>query len=80
MFICDTATQLMTTPLKRPMLREWYERLSGKHYFTPFAELLQGNIKIRYRLRVGDFRMLFSIKENVMIVVKISTRGDAYKE
>jgi mRNA-degrading endonuclease RelE of RelBE toxin-antitoxin system len=34
----------------------------------------------RYRMRVGDFRFLFTIFGNVMLVVKISPRGDAYKK
>jgi mRNA-degrading endonuclease RelE of RelBE toxin-antitoxin system len=34
----------------------------------------------RYRMRVGDFRFLFTILGNVMLVVKISPRGDAYKK
>ena len=34
----------------------------------------------RYRLRVGDFRFLFTKNGNTIIVAKISPRGDAYKK
>ena len=34
----------------------------------------------RYRLRVGDFRFLFTKQGNNLIVAKISPRGDAYKK
>jgi mRNA interferase RelE/StbE len=42
--------------------------------------LLMSDNSRRYRLRVGGFRMLFTIKDNNMLVAKISPRGDAYKE
>ena len=34
----------------------------------------------RYRLRVGDYRILFTIEGDYMIVIAITPRGDAYKE
>jgi len=34
----------------------------------------------RYRLRVGDYRFLFTKKDNVLTIAKISPRGDAYKK
>lgn len=32
-----------------------------------------------YRIRVGKYRILFTIIENVLLVVRIATRGDIYK-
>ena len=40
---------------------------------------LQGK-PIRYRLRVGDWRILYtSVKANIILIEAISPRGDAYK-
>ncbi len=38
-------------------------------------------IKNGYRLRIGDYRALYSIHENELIIeiVKIGSRGDIYK-
>jgi len=32
-----------------------------------------------FRLRVGKFRILFSTENDIIIVLKIDTRGDVYK-
>lgn len=42
---------------------------------------LVGNLSHYYRLRVGDYRIVYEIKEDevVVIVVKISHRKDVYK-
>jgi len=60
-------------------LREAFKKLS----FVP----LQGDIKQLqkhenlYRLRVGDFRILFSIyfDKNIILINEIDTRGEIYK-
>ena len=33
-----------------------------------------------YRLRIGDFRILYKIKDGVILVDKIDNRGQAYKD
>jgi mRNA interferase RelE/StbE len=33
-----------------------------------------------YRLRIGDYRILFKLKETCIAVYKIAPRGQAYKE
>jgi mRNA interferase RelE/StbE len=33
-----------------------------------------------YRLRVGDYRLLFKTKKDAIIVYKIAPRGEAYKD
>ncbi len=46
---------------------------------------LDGNIKHlsgtknEYRLRVGDYRILFEINDDTITVTKIGPRGDVYK-
>lgn len=38
---------------------------------------LQG--KDKYRLRVGDFRVIFDLEGNIILVANIGNRGDIYK-
>jgi len=38
------------------------------------------NMPEAFRLRVGDFRILFDIIDNVIVVNKILPRGSAYKK
>ncbi len=33
---------------------------------------------VRYRLRVGDFRVVFDVADNIMTVFDIGPRGDVY--
>lgn len=42
---------------------------------------LVGNLSPYYRLRIGDYRVIYEIKEDevVVIIVKISHRKDVYK-
>ena len=41
---------------------------------------MQG-VNDRYRLRVGSFRIVYSIHDNelIVIIIKIGSRGDVYK-
>jgi mRNA interferase RelE/StbE len=32
-----------------------------------------------YRLRVGDYRVIFCIKEDIITVLRVDNRGDVYK-
>ena len=40
---------------------------------------LQGSIS-KYRLRVGDFRVIFDKLGNIIYIEKIGSRGDIYKQ
>lgn len=39
----------------------------------------QGTTTSRYRLRVGDFRVIFDKQGNILYIEKIGSRGDVYK-
>jgi len=45
---------------------------------------LQGDIKhlrhhdVTYRLRMGDFRILFDLNEGVIVILRIKNRKEAY--
>ncbi len=62
----DTATRLRITKAIENLPLGDVKKLSGLPY---------------YRLRVGDYRIIFLNNSNVMIeVVKIDSRGDVYKK
>ncbi len=51
-----------------------------------FAETGAGNVKKlqgfdppEYRLRVGDFRVRFSIPESMMVILRVRDRKDVYR-
>jgi len=59
-----------------------------KRLATAISKLPEGNVKpIKgykdlYRLRVGDYRIIFTIKDDdlMIIVLAIGNRGDIYKK
>jgi mRNA interferase RelE/StbE len=69
-----------------------YDRLTRERITKKIENLtktpIQGDIRPlagkanTYRLRVGDFRVLFTIDidEEVILINKVSSRGDVYKE
>ena len=46
------------------------------------CKALKGRHKGLHRVRLGDYRIVYEVKgtELVVVVVKIATRGDAYRE
>ena len=38
-----------------------------------------GNKPYKYRLRVGDYRVVFCVDQGVVIVLLVDNRGDVYK-
>jgi len=46
------------------------------------AKPLHGTLKGRWRLRVGDYRVIYEIHDNVLVVlvVAVASRGGAYDE
>ena len=58
---------------------EWIEQLS-KGWRLPAGDVkkLQG-VKEEYRLRVGDLRVIFSVRNDTLIIKDVLPRGEAYK-
>ena len=85
MYKIEYQQQAIKVLLKMPrntarLIREKIEHLA----LSPYAA--NNNVKRMegvggYRLRVGDWRVLYEIIDDrlVIVVVKIKTRGDAYK-
>jgi mRNA interferase RelE/StbE len=62
------------------LIRDKIDRLAeNPPAANPNVKLLEG--RNGYRLRVGDWRVLYELLEDhlVIVVVKIKTRGDVYK-
>jgi mRNA interferase RelE/StbE len=70
--------------------REDLDRLQPKHAAQIVKKIrrlengLQGDIKhlrhhdVTYRLRMGDFRILFDLNEGVIVILRIKNRKEAY--
>jgi mRNA interferase RelE/StbE len=43
------------------------------------VKVLQGNMAGRFRLRVGDYRVLFTIEQNTMRIFGVRHRSEAYR-
>jgi mRNA interferase RelE/StbE len=62
------------------LIREKLEVIAADpHADHPNAKKLQG--REGYRLRVGDWRVLYTIQSEklVIVVLKVASRGEAYK-
>lgn len=59
-------------------------KVTQKRIIYAIEQIPNGDIKrlkgvVYYRLRVGDFRILFDKDGNIIYVLKIDSRGDVYK-
>jgi len=56
------------------------ERLAV-HPFPPGSKPLQGADKGAYRIRIGDYRVLYEVyrKRLVVLVIKVGNRRDVYR-
>jgi len=55
-----------------------FEKLLENPYSYPYKKI-KGKERM-YRIRVGDYRILYTIEENAIIVLKIDTREKVYKK
>lgn len=70
--------------LDRPMINRIFqaiEQLSNDPYNSPNTKKMKGKEDQVYRLRVGNFRIIYEIINDKLIVfvVRIGPRGDIYK-
>ena len=63
-------------PIRRRLF-EIYDRLA-KWPNVSGAKPLRGNLAGNYRIRTGDYRIIFSIKGDDVIIWKIGYRGGIY--
>jgi len=64
----------------KPTIKRLYEALRSLTKDPPEGDIkpLTGSDNL-YRLRTGDFRIIFEINGNNVIIDKIAPRGQAYK-
>ena len=55
---------------------EWFSNQSDPLFFAePISEAEVG----QYRFRIGDYRVVFDIKENIIIVLDVGHRREIYR-
>lgn len=50
------------------------------HFNLVVPEMLSGPLKGYYKLRVGDFRVIYSVQKQLVIVEAVRHRREVYKE
>ncbi|MCL2186662.1 MAG: type II toxin-antitoxin system RelE/ParE family toxin [Treponema sp.] len=81
------------TVLLRPVAAKYFERLSAtdkERFRNAFNDLAkeppEGDIKTLkgwngyFRLRIGGYRVLFRIEDDIIIITNIDSRGQVYKK
>jgi mRNA interferase RelE/StbE len=66
--------------INEPMLGRLLSALVGLAKKPPQGDIKKLSGRDDFRLRVGKYRVLFRIEDNVIIVTNIAPRGQAYKE
>lgn len=56
------------------------KRLINAINALPYGDIKKLKGRNGYRLRVGDFRVIFDSDGNIILVIRIDSRGQIYKE
>ena len=59
------------------------QRIANAVDKLPYGDVLKlkgHNTPPLYRLRVGDYRIIFMLTEELITLIKLDSRGDAYKD
>jgi mRNA interferase RelE/StbE len=62
----------------KPRIVEKLKLLEGNPYILPYKKI-RGR-EGTYRIRVGDFRIIFSVHETEILILKIGRRKGIYKQ
>ena len=67
-------------PAQREILKYLDERIATKENPTRFGKALHGDLAGLWRYRVGDYRLICSLREGQMLVLvlKVGHRRDVY--
>ena len=68
--------------LKEPVLSRITEAIDGLEIEPPIGDIIKlTDMKNKYRMRIGDYRILYEKKlDNLILIHRIIRRGQAYKE
>ena len=55
------------------------EKLSDSTNIVTSAKMLSGNLEGLYRERIGDYRILFEVKNDVITITAVRHRKDVYR-
>lgn len=65
--------------LERSVVRKIIEAIEKLPFEGDVNKLKGKKTKNIYRLRIGKYRVIYSLGEEVIKIIKIDTRGDVYK-
>ena len=65
--------------LERDVVRKIIEAIEKLPHEGDVNKLKGKRIKNIFRLRIGKFRVIYSLEKEVIKIIKIDTRGDVYK-
>jgi mRNA interferase RelE/StbE len=77
--ITDSAKRFLLG-MSEPDLSRVVEGIAGLRYMPPRGDIVKmSGGKNEHRLRIGKYRVLFRIEDNMVTVKTIGTRGQIYK-
>lgn len=68
----------LETPVRQRLGKKLQETTNLKDLRT-VAKKLQGSLGGDYRLRVGDYRVLFDLHDQTLVILRVQHRKDVYK-
>lgn len=74
--------------IKQPELENFYQRirkviypqLKSNPFFGPNIKMLKGELEGLYRYRIGDYRLIYKVEEDkiIVFVITLKQRKDSY--
>ena len=78
--ILSKATERYLERLNEPTLSRIYKTLAALEKEPPQGDIKKLEGRDEYRLRMGNYRALFKIEADKILITAIAPRGQVYKE
>ena len=65
--------------LYQKIYQDIYPILKNNPFFGSNIKKLKGEFKDIYRFRIGDYRLFYKIEKEIIFIIDIENRKDAYK-
>ena len=64
-------------PIQKRILRKigWF----GRHFNNQTPEPLAGELSGTYKIRIGDWRVIYKLEQDIIVIYAIGHRKDVYK-